>query len=344
LGITDDVTIETKDSFFLALAKNLGVVSYRLEEKKEKQMDGEIGNVKIWHQTIKTENGKEIISEREVKVRGKIISKDDKYAKIYPLVLSSLSSSVDNIAVKYTIGILDEIQDFSEKEWIILRKICDQFVLLGDFDQRIYNSDLNKKSILQIASQKSLKEVFRFGKYIAQWVQIFSKNNKDLEQQTKELGIKPISIDCKTKEEENQKIAEIIPARLRDGGRIGIIAPCKNRLGSIHRHLESKEIKHYYAPTTADFAKYNFTSNDPVLITSASAKGLEFATVIVTGFDKDNTTVIAKRRNNTLEEHIYVSLSRAINHLFVLYNDSTIPELKNLPQSKDANESDEEWF
>ncbi|MBN8789398.1 MAG: AAA family ATPase, partial [Terrimonas sp.] len=55
------------------------------------------------------------------------------------------------IDLEYSIVILDEIQDFTELEWKFLKKLSKRFILLGDFEQRVYAADLDKKTILAVS-------------------------------------------------------------------------------------------------------------------------------------------------------------------------------------------------
>jgi len=251
------------------------------------------------------------------------------------------------IDLEYSIVILDEIQDFTELEWRFLKKLSNRFILLGDFEQRIYKADLDKTTILNVSKHKLLSKIFRFGEKIAKLVQIFSTSKKDLTTQVNRRDtITPILQDCKDINEENQEIADIINARRNDGKRIAVISINKDRLEQVHSYLESQGIEHLHAPNPSDFSNYDFSSNTPVLITSASAKGLEFSTVIVTGFDKGSPAVWGFKTHGGFEENIYVCLSRATDHLYVLRNPNTVQELKNLHQTEENNENEdpEVWF
>jgi DNA helicase IV len=251
-----------------------------------------------------------------------------------------------NIDLEYSIIILDEIQDFTELEWKFLKKLSSRFILLGDFEQRVYTTDLEKKTILAISKHKFLNKIFRFGEEIAKIVQIFSKSNKNLAAQVvRKDTIKPIILDYSDIDSENQEIVEIIKARNNDGGRIAVISINKDRLEEVHNFLDLKAVKHFHAPDPSDFAVYEFSSNSPVLITSASAKGLEFSTVIITGFDNDSRAVYGFRKNGGFEENIYVCLSRATHHLYILRNPNTASELQTLiAYSDNDSEADSEWF
>lgn len=266
------------------------------------------------------------------------------YEEKYSYLLTELLKR--NIDLSYTIVILDEIQDFSEMEWQLLKKFSSRFIFLGDFEQKIYDGDLKKSTITQVARSRSLDKIFRFGEMIAKLVQKFSRSGRKLDKEVvRKDTIKPVVLSCATLYNENAEIVEIIKARRNDGGRIGVISLSKQRLADVHRHLEAQGVEHFHAPDTKQFADYNFSSNSPVLITSASAKGLEFSTVILTGYDEDSSAASALRQRDGLKEHIYVSLSRATNHLFVLRNPNTISELQKLEVSEAITEGEgEKWF
>jgi DNA helicase IV len=251
-----------------------------------------------------------------------------------------------NVNLKYSIVILDEIQDFSELEWEFLKKLSNRFILLGDFEQRIYKSNLQKESITKLSKHKVLDKIFRFGEMIAKIVQVFSKSKKNLVAAVvRKDTIKPLVIDCDSADHENSEIVEIVNARKNDGGRISVISINKDRLEEVHLYLEGEGIEHFHAPDPSNFANYDFSSNTPVLITSASAKGLEFSTVIVVGFDEDSKAVWGFKKHGGYEENIYVCLSRATNHLYVLRNPNTVAELMNLENGEVVSENnDEQWF
>lgn len=299
LGITDSVTINTKDKFYWNLKRqfNIGV-----------------------------DNNADFNEKRNT-------------------ILNSLIER--DIDLSYSIIILDEIQDFSDLEWKFLKTLSNRFILLGDFEQKIYTSDLDKSTLLTTTKHRILDKIFRFGEMIADLVQIFSKNNKDLKSLVEiRNDTTPAILDCADTNEENREIAEIIEARRNDGGRIAIISINRDRLAQISIYLKEKEIEHLHVEKNKDFANYDFSSNTPVLITSASAKGLEFSTVIVVGFDEDSRAVYGFRTYGGFEENIYVCLSRAIDHLYILRNPNTVQELQNLKVNElDSSDSeDDSWF
>ena len=261
--------------------------------------------------------------------------------KYEQILMGLLEKEID---LKYSVVILDEIQDFYEDEWKILKKLGTRFVFLGDFEQKIYDGDLNKRSITSFSISKILKKVFRFGSKIAKFVERFSKSKKQLETDREDTVI-PIVQECEDIDEELKELLEIIKVRKSDGKRIGIISLNKNRLEDVHQYLTSKGEDHFHAPNPNDFKNYDFSTNKTVLITSASAKGLEFSTVIVIGFDKGSPAVWGFRKNGGLKENIYVCLSRATDHLYILRNPNTISELYDLPEEElNDEDEDDDWF
>jgi DNA helicase IV len=249
------------------------------------------------------------------------------------------------IPLEYSIVILDEIQDFTDQEWQFLRKLSNRFILLGDFEQRVFPTNLKKSTLTSLSRHTFLDKIFRFGEGIAKLVQIFSKSGKNLTSQVvRKDTIPPIITDCSDTDEENSEIAEIIEARQSDGGRIAVISINKDRLEDVHDYLDSIGIEHFHAPDPSEFKDYDFSSNMPVLITSASAKGLEFATVIITGFDEGSRAVRGFREHGGFEENIYVCLSRATHHLYILRNPGTVDELADLESDNSSDDGDDGWF
>ncbi len=297
LGISDAITINTKDKYFWSLRKEYGIsvnMNLPFEEKKS-------------------------------------------------IILNGLMK--ENISLEYSIVILDEIQDFTELEWKFLRKLSNRFILLGDFEQRVYSTDLKKTTLTSSSRHTFLDKIFRFGEGIAKLVQVFSKSGKNLTSQVvRRDTIPPIITDCDDTDEENNEIAQIIEARQSDGGRIAVISINKDRLEEIHHYLDSVDIEHFHAPNPSDFKDHDFSSNMPVLITSASAKGLEFATVIITGFDEDSKAVKGFKKHGGFEENIYVCLSRATHHLYILRNPETVDVLANLESDSSSDDENDVWF
>jgi len=292
LGLSDNVTISTKDKFFWALGREHGI--------------------------------------RPINNR--------KYEDKYNFLLDSLEKK--ELIKTYDIAILDEIQDFHKKEWDILKRLVTRFIVLGDFDQGIYSTDLRKVDLEGTCKPKLLSVIFRFGKKIASLLNPFNNNDKNLHEKVDVVeDIQPLILDV-NKNDVHKKIKDLIHARSTDGGRIAIISIGKNSLKYLSKYLTDNNVTHVHAPNPSDFQNHDFSENTPVLITSASAKGLEFETVIAFGFDDDEKAVYGFRTYGGLNENIYVCLSRAKQYLYLIRTENSIPEIINLQIDDSASKED----
>ena len=281
LGISDNITMATKDIFFWELAKAL---------------------------LIDTNNG---------------YGYD--YKSKYDGLLTELLNK--NLTQQWDIAIIDEVQDLTQKEWKLLKILTGNIISLGDFNQKIYNTDLERNHVVYEAQVEILSDIFRFHKNIAKLANKFSRNADNLEQKVIKVEQKqPIVIDVNSKYEESTKVAEILNTLHNHRSRIGIIAPSKERLQLLYDDLNLKNIKTAFFISNRDLKEYDFNSNTPLLITSHSAKGLEFENVIVLGFDNS----IKDRFGHELDELIYVSLTRANSGLFIIRNNDTVSKLRSI--------------
>ncbi len=246
------------------------------------------------------------------------------------------------IDLDYNVVIVDEVQDFYETEIQILKRIGRRFISLGDFDQRIFDGDLKEETITSMSIAKRLYDVYRFDEHIANIVGMFSLNDRDLKTLRKDAN-PPLVIDCDNHADENESILKFIQTRKTDGKTIAVISISRDRLQQIHKFLTGRNEPHLYAESNEVFKDYDFSQNGVVLITSASAKGLEFSTVIAVGFDNGNNAVWGFRTHGGLTENIYVCLSRATDYLYVLRNPQSINELHAIP-SYESEDNDNDWF
>ena len=95
-------------------------------------------------------------------------------------------------------------------------------------------------------------------------------------------------------------------------------------------YLKSKQVIHFYYPENKDLRTHDFNDISPLLITSSSAKGLEFENVILFGFDTDSSAVFQLRRNNRLNDVIYVSITRTNTNLFIVRTPNSIQEILDI--------------
>ncbi len=290
LGIYDNITLDTKDSFFWNLARNYHLYptnSGSYEEKYKNMLNG----------LLKTE-----------------------------------------LTKGWSVAVIDEVQDFLSAEWKILKKIAGNIISMGDFNQKVYKTNLERREIASISQTEKLTEIFRFHKNIAKVAKRFSRNHENLENEVTKIEQKqPIFVDVDYQSNEADEVANILEALKNHQKRIGIIAPHRQRLIELKHELSSYNIKTTFFTANKDFRSYDFTTNTPLLITAHSAKGLEFENVIVLGFDKSATNWYSR----DLDELIYVSLTRANSGLYIIRNNDTVDKLKELkPEAETTSEVD----
>jgi len=287
LGLSDNITIATKDKFFWSLAR-----------------------------------------EHRVQISG------DSYEEKYDALLSELAEK--SLKCQWDIAIIDEVQDLNKKEWLLLKKIASRITSMGDFDQKMYRSDLEEKDVSAACEIEKLFDIFRFSKNIAKLAGKFSRNHNEdesgLERKVIKIDQKQVQLIDTEAGREADEISMIIETLSQQQGNIGIIGPSKKQLAKMAQELNDRDIDVTFYKSNKDFGDHDFTSTQPLLITCFSAKGLEFENVIVFGFYQDNYFVQDFRRKDRLTEMLYVSLTRANTGLYILRTPNTIPELKELSQ------------
>jgi DNA helicase IV len=282
IGITDNITIATKDKYFWNLAKQMN-----------------------------------IFAPAEFNMDSKYIFLLNKLAEI-------------ELTVSFDVVVIDEVQDFNELEWRVIKKIAKRIITLGDFDQGIYESGLSYEMMKNQGVYAKLETIFRFHKNIAKLAQFFSRKKENLEDKvTKVSKTQPKIYDLKHGEEFD-KIVEIIKGVQQNRKTIGIITPDKTNLISLSNYLKSKGVIHFYYLENKDLRTHDFNDISPLLITSFSAKGLEFENVILYGFDTDSSAVFQLRKKNRLNDVIYVSITRTNTNLFIVRTPNSIKEILDI--------------
>lgn len=71
---------------------------------------------------------------------------DEDYDAFYNHLLRRIR--LDEVPYIADVIVLDEIQDFAHREWEILSRCGKYFVVLGDFDQRIYDGDIRRETFV----------------------------------------------------------------------------------------------------------------------------------------------------------------------------------------------------
>jgi len=253
----------------------------------------------------------------------------DDYSTKYKSLLKGLLK--ENLTRKWSVAVVDEVQDFMPEEWQILKKLCGGIISMGDFNQKVYKTELKRSDVSGMSMVERLSDIFRFHKNIAKIAAKFSKTHDSLENKVTKIEQKhPVLIDVNNRSNEAGEVAKILNTLKNHQKRIGIIAPHRSRLEELKRELSYQGIDATFFTSNRDFRDYDFSSNKPLLITAHSAKGLEFENVIVLGFDKEDMY-----RNNDIDELIYVALTRANSGLYIIRNNNTIDKLKDLKIEKE---------
>ena len=256
------------------------------------------------------------------------------YQEKYTYILKKLSEA--SVEKEYTITLVDEVQDLMPEEWEIIKRMSHRILTLGDFDQGLYKTNLSRDSVKGYGIFEALSKIFRFHKNIAKLARTFSTKNEDLEAKvSNDSPTQPKLIDV-TKSLEFEKIAEVLNEIKTYRKRIGIICPTNTRLKQLAAYLKSENIDHKHYSENKELRSHDFTSTTPLLLTSFSAKGLEFEHVILFGFDNSNDFVTELRTTGKLKSVIYVGITRTNSNLYIIRTEDTIQEIKDL---KVENES-----
>lgn len=251
-----------------------------------------------------------------------------KYDVKYNFLLEGLKEQY--IRREFDVTIVDEVQDLSPEEWELIKRMSKRVLTLGDFNQGVYKTNLSRDSVKNYGIFETLSVIFRFHKNIAKIAKFFSRNNEDLASKvSKEAQTQPKIIDVTTAREFN-KIAEILKEIKIYRKRIGVICPDNEKLGELSEYLEDNDIDFNYYKSNNDLRTHDFTSTIPLLISSFSAKGLEFEHVILFGFDNNSNIVSRLKDQNKLKDVIYVSITRTNSNLYIVRTEGTVRELKDL--------------
>ena len=266
------------------------------------------------------------------------------YDQKYDHLLSKLLNC--NLSKSYDVTVVDEVQDLNPKEWMLVKRISKRITSMGDFNQGIYETNLTRNEIVGQGLIEQLTKIFRFHKNIAKIAALFSRKNDELEAKVTKLSqTKPQLIKVEKSEEYN-KIKEILNSLNNTRQRIGVICPDKDLLKELSNYLTNQSIGHNYYLKNNDLRNHDFTSTIPLLISSYSAKGLEFEHVILFGFNKSSSMVIKLRNQDRLKDVLYVSITRTNANLYIMITPDTIAELSNITLFNDdkPQEASDSWF
>jgi DNA helicase IV len=250
------------------------------------------------------------------------------YVEKYELILDNVINQ--KLDQEFELTLVDEVQDLSKKEWDIVNKISRRVLALGDFNQGVYKTDLSKQHITKGGLFARLSEIFRFHKNIAKLAQVFSRTNESLEGLvSKDSSTQPKLIDI---EYENRfmKISEVLSEIKVFRERIGIISADRIELNLLSEYLTSVNVDHHFYDSNIDLRSHDFSSTEPLLISSFSAKGLEFEHVILFGFERNSKKIQDLMKNDKLRDVIYVSITRTNKNLYIIRTPETVKELNEL--------------
>lgn len=262
----------------------------------------------------------------------------DKYDVKYTFLLNGLNNQ--EIEKEFDVTVVDEIQDLMPEEWELIKRMSKRVLTLGDFNQGVYKTNLTRDNIESYGIFEKLSVIFRFHKNIARLAKIFSKNKDDLESKvSKDSQTQPQIIDV-TVQLEFSKIAEILNQIKIYRKRIGVISPDNDKLKALSEYLNNSNVDYNYYPSNRDLRSHDFNSTTPLLISSFSAKGLEFEHVILFGFDKTSVVVSRLQDEKKLKDVIYVSITRTNSNLYIIRSPNTVKELKDLKVEEENKKTD----
>jgi DNA helicase IV len=266
------------------------------------------------------------------------------YEEKYDHLLSNLLNCT--LSENYDVTVVDEVQDLNPKEWLLVKKISRRITSMGDFNQGIYETKLTKNEIVGQGLIERLTKIFRFHKNIAKIAGLFSRTNDNLEAKVTKLSqTKPqlIKVD---KNQEFNKIKEILNSLNNKRQRIGVICPDRDMLRELSDYLTTQNIDYNYYVRNNELRNHDFTSTIPLLISSFSAKGLEFEHVILFGFNKSSTMVSKLRKQDRLNDVLYVSITRTNASLYILITPDTITEIANIKMfnNEEPIKTQDDWF
>lgn len=211
--------------------------------------------------------------------------------------------------------LVDEAQDFSEEEILIIKNKATTLLLYGDSAQQLYKFDKNRNpiSMEQIAvitgfSTEQLVFNHRLPKKIARIAEYINNENDDLENRCRKEGNELPKIQKYTSlKAELDAIAEIIKNRNFED--VGILLRNNADVKSAADYLTSKGLN--IEAKVNDNVELNFNSSNPKIMTYHSSKGLQFEAVFL-----PECTVSGEDDRNPL----YVAITRTYQSLYIMHS------------------------
>ncbi|SEL76497.1 RNA polymerase sigma factor, sigma-70 family [Butyrivibrio sp. ob235] len=248
--------------------------------------------------------------------------------------------------------LIDEAQDFSLAQMKAVMNIFrEDMTIAMDNNQKLYNKqwipkdlgiDITIKRLTQ--SMRTTAQIDRFAESLRKGNDKFlSEDDRSDHVVPKFKGPKPNVVLLKSIEDEKNLLLDIVKKWLKDFSdqTIAIIASKNNQLDNIATWLKEAGIPIEFIKGDQDF---NITRPGVKLVTTHSAKGLEFTRVIIPQFvdgnypysylyrleiDKERQDYEVRERNRT-----YVAMTRAQQRLVVTcVKDKASPFLKDIDKS-----------
>lgn len=180
---------------------------------------------------------------------------DADYDVKYNFILKNL------LKVDYTkeqdITLVDEVQDLRPEEWELIKRFSKKVISLGDFNQNIYNTKIEKESIKSYGIYEQLMSIFRFHKKIAKFANIFSRSGDNLEEKVRVDSSKQPRVIDTTFDNEFSKMADIIIQLKIENKHIGVICPDLARLSSFSVFLNERNIEHNHYSKNKDLRNHD---------------------------------------------------------------------------------------
>lgn len=252
----------------------------------------------------------------------------DDYTINYNKRLVHLEKISSSSLPKYNIVVVDECQDFSERELKLLNKMTDKIMAVGDFEQSVYVS--SGQTFLKSLPTRQLNTIYRYGKNVASIAEYFATTSKNLVGKvTNDDKTDVYKVKASNRPDAVEKIVRLIKAKKETDMNIAIISLSKNQLTQMSKELSNRNVETYYCENNKELRNYDFEKKLPLLITPLSAKGMEFDCVILFGYD---SILHYGSFDDNWREIVYVSLTRTSNELYLIQEPETIPDLKNLSE------------
>lgn len=248
-----------------------------------------------------------------------------------------------NINPLYDFTLVDEGQDLDQISFEIIKKISRHITVCIDYKQKIYEQGATEEKIMEILGIKRtnlhLLDVFRCCPYVVQLASFFIDNEQDkkfylnqsrTEQTEKE---KPLLYFAMNQQDEDNKILDLINARIFKNERIGIFLPTNKYVRIYAKKLINMgvDVEWRISQEEDDNSQYNFNSPKPKILTYHSAKGLTFDSVII---PKLITSAFPKIFMNEIHRLLFVGITRAQKWVGLISNETQpleiIENLKNI--------------